>query len=143
MKDGILTDCAVCHGPERSPRSLYQLLPDGQLRLDVRFDETVPADRHEPFRSALFAACEEALLHRVEEGDPGIPEVRVAVGIEVGEGRTDQGAAFFAARARAKLVLHRAEVEVEGRPGVAKDRAAAVEAALGRLVHRVVLTLSW
>ena len=45
-------------------------------------------------------------------------------------GETDEGIPFFAARARASVRLHRAKVEVTSRPGVAKDRSGAVDAAL-------------
>ena len=142
-KDGTLTDCAVCHGPERAPDSIYRLLPDRVITPRVSFDDSVPEKERAPWERALLARIGESPLTAVPAGAPKSLPVDIAVTVECGDGRTDRGASFFAARAIATVRLHRVEVRVDGPPGVAVRKAEAVRGALAKLVEKVYLTLTW
>jgi hypothetical protein len=142
-KDGTLNDCAVCHGPERAPESIYRLLPDRVLTPEVSFDDSVPAPEREPWTRALLARLADSPLTVVPgDAEKSLP-VSIAVTVESGEGRTDRGAPFFAARAAATIRLHRVEIRVTARPGVAVLEKDAVHGALANLVSRVYLALTW
>ena len=139
--DGVQTDCAVCHGPERSPPYLYSLLSDGKAALEVGADASVPADLLARFRAALDRALAESAVEIRAPGSPGVAPVRVEVRLDVGAGTTDRGAGFTAARATAIVALHRVRVEVAGDPGIAREREEAVRAALESLAGEVALVL--
>lgn len=76
-------------------------------------------------------------------GSPGAAPVAVSVSAESAPGRTPDGVAYHAARARAEVRLHRARVAVESRPIVATDAGASAAGALADLVERVAVVLSY
>lgn len=141
--DGTLRDCAVCHVPERSPESLYRLMPDRRIALAFEAEESLSA--------ADAARVEKRVRERLEESpvlvstadDPLAVVVAVALSLEIDRGRTDRGARFWAARGTASVRLHRAAIEVEGRPGVSADRDEAVRRALDRLAEKIDLAITW
>jgi hypothetical protein len=139
----VITDCAVCHGPEQPPRSLYKLLPARSAHLLVHLEDSVPAGRHDGFRKKLRDALDESAITVTEEPGPDTVPVAITVSLEIGEGRTDRGRAFVAAVARAVVRMHRTRVEVRGRQGVGAEAAEAVTEALDDVLERVVLVLTW
>ena len=98
-------------------------------------------------RAAWTAALEEALLaagiQLPEEPPHPVPRVSVTVSVASGEGRTDTGTRFLAARATAVIGLRRVRIEVVSHPGVAADAAGARRKALESLVPRVESAIAW
>ncbi len=109
----------------------------------VSFDASVPEGEREAFTLLLFERLDEGALSVFPEPGPHAPSVSIEVSVEVEPGRGDHGAAFFAAVARARITLHRAEIETRSGPGVARTREAAVRLALSRLVEKVVIALTY
>jgi hypothetical protein len=139
----VLTDCAVCHVPERPPRSLFKLLSDAALTLEIEFDPSVPERERGPWRERLLQKLSDSDVTVREAPAPNAAPVSVRVRVEAGPGRTDRGLGFFAARATATVRLHRASVTETSRPGVATDEAGAIRKALDDLAQRVLLVLTW
>ncbi len=77
-----------------------------------------------------------------EGADGDAAPVRVEVSVESGDGRTEAGTTFAAARARATIRLHRARVDVAGRHATAPSATGAARAALLDLAARVARTLA-
>ena len=117
--------------------------------------DTAPVHREVARLTEVDGNWREALKNRLSAGEAACVshrasaltrmEARASLAsiLEVDEGRTDRGRAFFAARGHAILTVHRAEVTVAGRPGVSKDRGEAVGKALTHLIDRIVQTLTW
>ena len=139
----MITDCAVCHVPERETRSIYRLLPAQSLAIENSFDRAVPAPERSAWPGRLADALSLVAAEVLEQPGPDTPLVRIQVSLDVEEGRGDNGAGFFAARGRAVVTLHRARVEVEGAPGVAVDRPVAIARAMQALAEKVGLVLTW
>jgi hypothetical protein len=139
----VITDCAVCHVPERSPRSLYKLLSVPVVTLDIAFDAAVPEAERGPWREALLARLARTSVEVRTAPAADATPIRIRVAVTADAGRTPDGRAFHAARARAVVRLHRASVEVDGAPGVAAGEAEAIRRALADLADRVAVLLSW
>jgi hypothetical protein len=77
----------------------------------------------------------------VPPGTPGAAPVTVRLSVEADTGETDRGTIFEAARARARVTLHRVDLVLEGEPGISKDRAEAVRKALESLAAEVALVV--
>ena len=75
--------------------------------------------------------------------DPKALLVTIRVSAVVEPGRTDAGAIFYAARARAIVRLIRNELTVEGGHATARTREEALARSLVRLREKVYLTLTW
>ncbi|MHC4472550.1 MAG: hypothetical protein ACYTDY_08750 [Planctomycetota bacterium] len=128
---------------ERPLASLNHLLSGLAFVPLLEFDPSVPEEERDPWAAAFRESFETSSLTVVKEGSPNAPPVSIRVAVTYDEGRTDLGVRYFAAQGSAVLELHRAVVEVAGRPGVAKDREEAVRAALRNLVEKVNLALTW
>lgn len=139
----MITDCAVCHVPERESQSIYRLLPAQSLAIRTIFEDGVPETERLAWPGLLESELTLAPAEVLSEPGPDAPLVTLAISLAVEEGRTDRGARFFAARGRAVVTLHRARVEVEGAPGVAADRPVAIRKAMKALAQKVGLILTW
>ena len=139
----ILTDCAVCHVPERAPSSLYKLLSGGRLILDIEYEPSVPNDERGPWRERLLERLADSPVEALRTPGPNAAPVHVRVGVEVDWARTSGGTKFRVAVAKAEVRLHRAHVEVTSNIGAASDEVGAVRKALADLTERVYLVLTW
>jgi hypothetical protein len=138
-----LNDCANCHLPERSPASLYSILPDRTVTPVVTFEAGVPEALREAFVAGLREDLDGSALQVVPRSDPKALVVTIHVSIVAEPGRTDAGTPFFAARARAAVRLIRNELAVEGGHAAARTREEALTKAMLRLREKVNLTLTW
>ena len=109
----------------------------------MTFDAAVPKALGEAFVAGLREDLDESALLVVSRDDPKALVVTIHVSIVVEPGRTDAGATFFAARARAAVRLIRNELSVEGGHAAARTREEALTKALLRLREKVYLTLTW
>jgi hypothetical protein len=132
----------VCHVPAGPPPSLYYLLSSGKAALSLDYAAGIPTADREAFEAALREAAFGVGVGIEEATDGDAAPVRVAVRIEAGPGDTPAGTRFVAARGRAVLRLHRARVEIEGRPAVALAPGPAARAALLDLAARVARALA-
>jgi hypothetical protein len=139
----VITDCAVCHVPERESQSIYRLLPAQSLAIQTSFDDGVPETERSAWSGLLDGELAMAPAEVHEQPGPDTPLVTISITLVVEEGRADNGAEFYAARSRAVVTLHRARVEVVGAPGVAVDRPVAIRKAMKALAAKVGLVLTW
>jgi len=129
--------------PERSPTSLYPILPDRTVTPVVTFDESVPPALRKAFIDGLMRDLDGSPLTVVPRNDRMSLVVEILVSIVVEPGRTDAGTAFFASRARAEVRLIRSRVTVAGGHAAAPSRTRALSKALTRLREKVYQTLTW
>ncbi|MEN8149981.1 MAG: hypothetical protein ABFS86_09165 [Planctomycetota bacterium] len=138
-----LNDCANCHLPDRSPESLYPVFPDRTVTPVVTFDESVPEPLQKTFVDGLIGDLDGSPLTVVPKSAANSLVVTIHANLVVQPGRTDAGATFFAARARATVHLIRNRLEVEGGHAVDRTENGAREKAMARLRKKVLLTLTW
>jgi hypothetical protein len=129
--------------PERSPESLYRLIPDRRVTLEFASDESVSDTQSSRVERAVRARLAESPVSLADGSDPLSVGIAVGLSLEIDRGMTDRGARFWAARGKASVRLHRAGIEVEGRPGVSPDRDEAIGKALDRLAEKIYLALTW
>lgn len=132
-----MTDCAECHLPKRGAPSVRALLPAGRIRPTYVFDSSVPETEKSAWIEAFRAGLDVYQVAAVELPGGGAVPARIEVSLDMGEGQTDTGAAFLAARARAVLHLHRVRVEVESPPVVGTERGEVARSALADVAERL------
>lgn len=135
-------DCANCHLPSRPAVSLAPLFPLKAVVLAVDFDGSVADAARGPWTDALRRGLEDRGVRAVPAGTPGAPAVSVSVSLEAGEGRTDAGTRFRAARGAARIASMRVRHDLRGAHAVSRDAGEAVDEALESLRRRVVQALT-
>jgi len=138
-----LNDCANCHLPDRSPESLFPVFPDGTVTPVLTFDDSVPDAMRKAFIDGLLGDLDGSPLTVVPGDAKNALVVTIHASLVVQPGRTDAGARFFAARARATVRLIRNRVELDGGHAVERTEDGARKKAMERLREKVLLTLTW
>ena len=136
-ESGVLNDCAVCHLPDLLSASLTPILPGATVSVSVAFDTSVPADQRSSWRQELLVQLEDCLVTVTPAPGPGSVPVDIAVSIESGEGRTEAGKVFHAARGVARIEIHSYRQELTTPPAVGQGAAEAKSAALKLLARQV------
>jgi len=128
---------------ERTHPTLRPVITEKTVTLRVSFDDAIPEAVREAWTEALEKDIAESGLTVAEEDHLRTVVVEIHVALSAGEGSTDAGGEFQAARATAVIELGRSRIERRGRGFAKKTRAAAMAAAMDDLRDRVVDSIAF